>query len=263
MRLKDKVAFAIILAVPLVPGLLLARNHEVVSMSRSMAGLPAEVSLAINPARPRNVIAVSLASGLEIRSTNFSFVSHDGGLTWSSSAAFNPEKRVQGDDSVVFNHRGQAFRSYISFLGIREETPTPGNGIFVSSSSDGGQTWNELTIRTRSHLSRTNLTWWLTHSQTKPYADHLYLAWTRFDRYGSEDPEDQSHIYFSRSPDRGRSFSSPIRISDQGGDCLDSDGTGAVPAVGAEGQVYVVWAGPQGLVLDVSHDGGFLSAVTG
>ena len=52
-------------------------------MSRSMAGLPAEVSLAINPARPGNVIAVSLASGLEVRSTNFSFVSHDGGLTWS------------------------------------------------------------------------------------------------------------------------------------------------------------------------------------
>ena len=83
-------AFTIILAVPLVPGRLLARNHEVVSMSRSMAGLPAEVSLAINPARPGNVIAVSLASGLEVRSTNFSFVSHDGGLTWSSRAASSP-----------------------------------------------------------------------------------------------------------------------------------------------------------------------------
>ena len=256
-------AFTIILAVPLVPGRLLARNHEVVSMSRSMAGQPAEVSLAINPARPGNVIAVSLASGLEVRSTNFSFVSHDGGLTWSSRAAFNPEKRVQGDDSVVFNHRGQAFRSYVSFLGLREETPTRSNGIFVSSSSDGGQTWN-APVAVVDHQNT------ITPFEDKPYlvadplpespyADHLYLAWTRFDRYGSEDPEDQSHIYFSRSPDRGRSFSSPIRISDQGGDCLDSDGTveGAVPAVGSEGQVYVVWAGPRGLVLDVSHDGGF------
>ena len=124
-----ELAFAVTLAVPLVPGPLLARNHEVVSMSRSMAGLPAEVSLAINPVRPHNVIAVSLASGLEVRSTNFSFVSHDGGLTWSSSSAFNPEKRVQGDDSVVFNHRGQAFRSYVSFLGLREETQTRSNGI--------------------------------------------------------------------------------------------------------------------------------------
>ena len=256
-------AFTIMLAAAPLPSLLLARNHEVVLMSRSMAGQPAEVSLAINPAHPRNVIAVSLASGLEVRSTNFSFVSHDGGLTWSSSAAFNPEKRVQGDDSVVFNHSGQAFRSYISFLGLREETQTRSNGIFVSASSDSGQTWN-TPVAVVNHQNT------LTPFEDKPYlaadplpesphAGHLYLAWTRFDRYGSEDPEDQSHIYFSRSPDRGQSFSSPIRISDHGGDCLDSDGTveGAVPAVGTKGQVYVVWAGPRGLVLDVSRDGGF------
>ena len=154
----------IIVAVLLVPGLLLARNHEVVLMSHSMAGLPAEVSLAINPARPGNVIAVSLASGLEVRSTNFSFVSQDGGLTWSSSAAFNPEKRVQGDDSVVFNRRGQAFRSYVSFLGLREETPTRNNGIFVSSSSDGGQTWNAPVVV-------------VDHQNTiTPFEDKPYLA---------------------------------------------------------------------------------------
>ncbi len=255
-------AFAIILTASLASSLLPARNHEVISMSRSMAGDPAEVSLAINPARPGNVIAVSLATGLEVRSTNFSFVSHDGGLTWSSSAASNPEKRVQGDDSVVFNHRGQAFRSYISFLGLREETPARSNGIFVSSSSDGGQTWNEP-VAVVDHQNT------ITPFEDKPYlvadplpesphADHLYLAWTRFDHYGSKDPEDQSHIYFSRSFDGGQHFSSPIRISGQGGDCLDGDGTvqGAVPAVGLEGQVYVVWADPRGLVLDVSLDGG-------
>ena len=229
-----------------------------------MAGMPAEVSLAINPARPGNVIAVSLATGLEVRSTNFTFVSHDGGLTWTSSVAFNPEERVQGDDSVVFNHSGQAFRSYISFLGLREETPTPGNGIFVSSSSDGGQTWNQP-VAVVDHQNT------ITPFEDKPYlvadplpesphADHLYLAWTRFDRYGSTDPEDQSHIFFSRSSDRGRSFSSPIRISDQGGDCLDGDGTveGAVPAAGVDGQVYVVWASPRGLILDESRDGGLI-----
>ncbi len=261
-ELGPAAAFAIGLTVLLIPGFLIARNHEVVSMSGSMDGLPAEVSVAINPAQPRNVIAVSLATGLEVRSTNFTFVSRDGGLTWSSSAAFNPEKRLQGDDSVVFNQSGEAFRSYISFLGLREEAPAPSNGIFVSSSSDGGRTWNPPV--TVVHHQNT-----ITPFEDKPYlaadplpesphAGHLYLSWTRFDRYGSRDPEDQSHIYFSRSPDRGRSFSSPIRISDQGGDCLDGDGTveGAVPAVGIEGQVYVVWAGPAGLVLDVSRNGG-------
>jgi hypothetical protein len=50
----------------------------------------------------------------------------------------------------------------------------------------------------------------------------------------------------------------PFRISDTGGDCLDSDNTveGAVPAVGPNGEVYIVWAGPLGLVFDKSTDGG-------
>ena len=254
--------FAILLIASPASGLLLAGNHEVILMSRSMAGVPAEVSIAINPADPGNVIGVSLATGLEIRSTNFSFVSRDGGATWSWTPALNPERRVQGDDSVAFNHRGEAFRCYVSFLGLREEGPIRSNGIFVSSSSDGGQTWNQP-VAVVDHRNT------ITPFEDKPYlaadrlpesphAGSLYLAWTRFDQYGSRDPQDQSHIFFSRSLNGGLDFSSPIRISDRGGDCLDGDGTveGAVPAVGPGGQVYVVWAGPRGLVLDVSRDGG-------
>jgi hypothetical protein len=35
-----------------------------------------------------------------------------------------------------------------------------------------------------------------------------------------------------------------------------SDVEGAVPAVGPEGQVYVAWGGPLGIMLDKSLDGG-------
>jgi hypothetical protein len=47
-------------------------------------------------------------------------------------------------------------------------------------------------------------------------------------------------------------------VSDVTGNCLDSDDTveGAVPAVGPEGQVYLSWAGPLGIVFDKSLDGG-------
>ena len=88
--------------------------------------------------------------------------------------------------------------------------------------------------------------------------NNVYVTWTRFDNYGSNDPEDQSHIYFSRSNDGTRTFSNPVRISDKGGDCLDDDNTleGAVPAVGPRGGIYVVWAGPRGLEFDMSLDGG-------
>src|SRR5438093_3502864 len=63
---------------------------------------------------------------------------------------------------------------------------------------------------------------------------------------------------FSRSIDAGNTFSMPFRISDVPGDCQDSDNTdeGAVPTVGLNGEVYVAWAGPAGLVFDVSKDAG-------
>ena len=50
----------------------------------------------------------------------------------------------------------------------------------------------------------------------------------------------------------------PFRISDVAGDCLDSDNTdeGAVPSVGPNGEVYIAWAGPAGLVFDVSKNAG-------
>jgi Neuraminidase (sialidase) len=90
------------------------------------------------------------------------------------------------------------------------------------------------------------------------YKGNVYLAWTRFDVYGSHNPEDHSQIYFSRSTDGGKTFSVPLRISDTGGDCVDSDNTveGVVPSIGPNGEVYVVWAGPLGLVFDKSTDGG-------
>jgi len=49
-----------------------------------------------------------------------------------------------------------------------------------------------------------------------------------------------------------------VRISDRAGDCIDGDNTveGAVPAVGPEGQIYVSWSGPLGIVCDRSTDGG-------
>lgn len=67
-----------------------------------------------------------------------------------------------------------------------------------------------------------------------PHRGNLYVAWTRFDTYGSKDPADKSHIVFSRSRDGGQTFSVPIRVSDTPGDAQDSDDTveGAVPAIG-------------------------------
>jgi len=100
---------------------------------------------------------------------------------------------------------------------------------------------------------------WLAADMTpSPFRGSVYMTWTEFDKYASPLPGDSSRILFSRSTDRGATWSAPVRISDQGGDCLDGDNTveGAVPAVGHGGEVYVSWSGPLGIMFDRSTDGG-------
>lgn len=86
----------------------------------------------------------------------------------------------------------------------------------------------------------------------------IHMTWTQFDAYKSTNPGDSSVILYSRSTDRGDTWSVPVRISYFAGDCLDGDNTveGATPAVGPNGEVYVAWTGPQGIMWNVSTDYG-------
>ena len=241
------------------------RAQQVVRITDPSAINPAEVSIAINPNNPDNIIAASFQTGRppKPRAGSYHYVTFDGGKTWKTVSTPNPNDLTQGDDVLAFSNDGVAYHVHLSFAGIRMARPVRAeNGMIVNVSKDGGNTWSDGTPAIN-HLN-----------SVEPFEDkpglvvdnapgsrskgNVYLAWTRFDVYGSSNPEHHSQIYFTRSTDRGQTFSAPFRISDAGGDCLDSDNTveGAVPAVGPNGEVYVVWAGPLGLVLDKSLDGG-------
>ena len=246
-------------------GLPAAQAQQVVRITEPTAINPAEVSIAINPKNPDNMVAASFQTGRppKPRAGSYHYVTLDGGKTWKTVPTPNPSNLTQGDDVVVFSNDGVAYHVHLSFDGIRSARPLRAeNGMIVNVSKDGGNTWSDGTAA-------------INHINTViPFEDkpgivvdnapasrskgNVYLAWTRFDVYGSSDPEHKSQIYFTRSTDQGQTFSMPFRISDTGGDCRDSDNTveGAVPAVGPNGEVYVVWAGPLGLVLDKSMDGG-------
>jgi hypothetical protein len=237
----------------------------IVDVTGDEASAPAEVSVAINPTNPQHVIAVMLQRGTVggPRVTNYSYTSFDGGRTWKHVAAANPDGRVQGDDAVAFGHDGTAYHSYISFDGIRVERPERAwSGIFVRSSRDG-LTWT-TPVPVVDHINTAipfeDKPWiGVDRSPQSPHRNNIYVAWTRFDVYGSDDPAHRSRIMVSRSRDGGQTFSVPIEISDVSGDAKDSDGTveGVVPAVGPRGEVYIAWAGPKGLVIDKSVDGGW------
>jgi hypothetical protein len=238
---------------------------RLVDITPPEARRPAEVSVAINPTNSDHVIAVLLQSGSpgEPRVTNWSYTSRDGGVSWSPVRAHNPEGRAQGDDAVVFGRDGTAYHTYISFDGIRVERPERAwSGIFARTTRDG-ITWTPP-VAVVDHINTAipfeDKPWvGVDRADSSPHRGNVYVAWTRFDVYGSENPAHRSRIMISRSRDGGRTFSPPLEISDATGDARDSDDTveGAVPAAGPDGQVYLAWAGPKGLYFDISTDGGW------
>ena len=238
-----------------------AQQHKIIRIT-SEDTLPSEVSIAINPTDKANIVAVAMMRGAH-GVTNHAFYSLDGGETWGMSDAPNSGNRTQGDDAVRFDAKGAALRSYISFSGLWSADPSqPRNGIFVAKSADKGKTWQEPAtvvdhINTKSPFE--DKPWLSIDNQAKsPFANRAYIAWTRFDVYESKNPQHHSQIMFSHSADEGKTFSPPMQVSDVGGDCRDDDNTveGVVPAIGINGEVYLVWAGPRGLEFDKSTDGG-------
>lgn len=239
--------------------------QQVVRITEPDAINPAEVTIAINPKNPDNMIAASFQTGNppKPRAGSYHYVTFDGGKTWKTVSTPNPKNLVQGDDVLAFSNDGIAYHAHLSFDGIRLARPVRAeNGMIVNVSKDGGNTWTDGTPAIN-HLNtvipfedKPGLI--VDNAPNSRFKGQVYLAWTRFDVYGSSDPEHHSQIYFTRSTDQGQTFSMPFRISDKGGDCVDSDNTveGAVPAVGPNGEVYIVWAGPLGLVFDKSTDGG-------
>jgi hypothetical protein len=208
---------------------------------------PEEVTIAINPTNPLN-----LAAGANI---DYYYYSMNGGLTWTEGQ-LTSTLGVWGDPCVIFDADGNLYYSHLS-------NPTPPSGnwidrIVVQKSTNGGMTWNDGAGIGLNPPKREDKEWLAADFTNSPYHNNLYVAWTEFDSLWSTNPSDSTRILFSRSTDSGNSWSQPVRISDIGGDCLDSDNTveGAVPAIGPNGEVYISWAGPLGIMFDKSTDGG-------
>src|SRR5947208_2627841 len=84
------------------------------------------------------------------------------------------------------------------------------HGIVASTSRDG-LTWGNPVVVVDHVNTVTPMEDkpWL-KSDNVPGSKHkgnIYLAWTKFDEYGSKKPEHKSHIYFARSKDGGKTFS--------------------------------------------------------
>ena len=220
-------------------------QYQNIRIDGPQSSQPEEVTIAINPSNP-NIIAAAA-------NIDHFYLSTNGGLNWSESH-LSSMLGVWGDPALLFDNSGNLYYAHLS-------DPVSGywiDRIVVQKSTNNGNTWNDgagVGFLSPKNQDKEWLTVDLTQS---PYHGNIYLCWTEFDSYGSGNPNDSSRIKFSKSTDKGISWSPAVTISDRSGDCFDSDNTdeGAVPCVGPDGEIYVSWAGPAGLVFDKSTDGG-------
>jgi hypothetical protein len=191
-----------------------------------------ETAMAANPTDALNVVGVWQDPVMSYGWTS------DGGATWQSNVVSFPERPGEEywDPVVVSDSVGNF---YI----------TMGNGgggfdpaIVVAKSTDGGQTFANPVVVNPGH-----------NDGDKPYLavdpanDNVYAVW-------AGTPGDVVTVFFAKSTDGAATFSSPVQVSDG-----VNIANGALPAVGPNGEIYVVWgfAEPHDrLLFDRSLDGG-------
>jgi hypothetical protein len=205
-----------------------------------------EVSLVINPLKQSEVAAGA--------NTALLYYSKDRGQTWNGDY-LQSSFGVYGDPTLTADSKGNIYFAHLS---------EPSSGYFldrlvIQKSIDGGKTYSNgsyVTFGTPTQQDKPTIV--CDPSPFSPRHDNLYLSWTEFDKYQSTSNYDSSRIVFSLSSDGGEIWSKPIVVSDSSGDCSDLSTTdeGAVCATAPNGDIYITWSGPDGLMFDKSIDGG-------
>lgn len=208
----------------------------------STVGNPNEPAITMDIKNPRYLVA-----GANINSC---YHSQDTGRTWIRKN-ITSTYGVWGDPSFVIDTAGHYYFFHLSNPG------SPGywiDRIVCQKSTDKGVNWNNGSFTGLTSPKNQDKEWCAVDRTT----NNIYITWTEFDIYGSTSNLDSTRILFSKTTDGGTTWSSPVKINGVSGDCVDSDNTveGAVPVVGPNGEIYVSWMGPAGLMFDRSLDQG-------
>ncbi|NOY50866.1 MAG: T9SS type A sorting domain-containing protein [Chlorobi bacterium] len=203
---------------------------------------PEEPSISMDFANPDHLVAGANA--------NKYFVSEDGGLSWSYDTIWSPSYGEAGDPCIIVDTAGDFYFLHLS-------SPPGGSWLdrIVCQKYDfENDNWNDGSFMGLNEPTDQDKEWAVVDSAN----NNIYVTWTQFDSYDSEDPDLHSNIMFSKSVDAGETWLDAKQINQVSGDCIDEDNTteGAVPTIGPNGEIYVAWAGPEGIVFDKSIDQG-------
>jgi hypothetical protein len=207
---------------------------------------PCEPSIAISPVDPNIMVAGSILDNV--------YHSVDGGVNWTHNKLTSP-LGVFGDPCVVSSPTGDFYYLHLSNPdGKGWASDGLLDRIVCQRSTDGGATWSDGGGMGLSHPKDQDKEWAIVSSD----GAKIHACWTQFDKYDSHAEEDSTIILCSFSNREAEKWSDPVRISEQAGNCLDSDSTteGAVPAIGIDGTIYVAWALGETIWFDRSEDEG-------
>ncbi len=207
----------------------------------STSSFPNEPSIMVNPHNTSQMVAASNISNY--------YLSADAGQTWTEGH-ISSSYGVWGDPCILADTTGAFYFLHLS-------NAPQGNWIdriVCQKMEVFGGAWSDGSFMGLNGSKEQDKEW----AVVNPFNNAIYATWTQFDSYGSSNPADSSIIRFSKSTDGGQTWSAAVRINRVAGDCVDEDNTveGAVPAVGPNGEIYVSWMGPEGLVFDRSTDEG-------
>jgi Neuraminidase (sialidase) len=199
-----------------------------------------EPSIAINPNNTKQVVAGTVMDEY--------YYSKNGGKTWRSmnmSSNFG----VNGDPCVIFDKFGAIYYFHLASVPGGQHL----DRIVCQKSTSLKGKFNEGTFPVPNGKVQDKE--WVAVDYRN---NNMFMTWTQFDKYNEPDTAFHSNIVFSMSSDGADTWSDPLEINSVYGDCADDDNTveGATPAVGPNGEIYVAWTGPNGVVFNRSLDTG-------
>ena len=209
-----------------------------------------ETPIAVDPNNPARLLAGANDYRHDLAACGI-YASSDGGATWKDvgeGTTVPPGAVAGGDPVTAFGPDGTAYHVCLGFTPTTNATST--TVLFVSKSTDlrtlrpagtviatvaGGSDgtfgyFNDkefATVDTRA---------------ASPHRGRIYVTWTRFKFNRLDDSYVESPIVLSYSDDGGANWSGPHAVSSPD---LNFD-QGSVPAVGPNGEVYVVFENGNG-----------------
>ncbi len=218
-------------------------SHETVSQNVQINNVedPNEPSIMMDPNNP-NIMVVGSNLNSYYRSTDY-------GETWVGNT-LTSSYGVWGDPVIDVDNLGNFYFFHLSNTSNGEWI----DRIVCQKSTDKGNSWSDGTFTGLNGTKDQDKQW----SVIDRNNNNIYLVWTQFDEIWSSDPSDISVILFSKSLDGGNTWSAPLRINKFSGDSKDGGNsvTGAMPAVGPNGEIFVSWYGPNGIMFNRSLDQG-------